>query len=106
MVISRGIHWADLPEPYGRRPVCILTRDAAIGVLRRVTVAPISRTMRGIASEVIIGAEEGLATESVITCDNIMTIPQVVVDPEPVGMLSPAQQRALDQALRYALAMR
>lgn len=106
MVKSREIYWARLPPPVGDRPVCILTRDRAIEVLERVTVAPITRTIRGIRSEVIVGADEGLPAESAISCDNLLTIPKSTLDPEAVGTLSPAATVALDRALRYALGIR
>jgi len=83
--------------------VCVLTRDAAIPVLHSVTCAPITRTVRGIRSEVGVGRDEGLPVASVITCDTLVTIPQAVLDPEPVGRLDVAARAALDRALRYAL---
>ena len=103
-----GLHrldvvWADLGAPAGRRPVCILTRDAAIPVLKALVCAPITRTIRGIASEVRLDASVGLGTECAIACDTILTIPLVAFDPEPVGRLDPVAASALDQALRYAL---
>jgi mRNA interferase MazF len=75
-VVARGeLYWADLGPPAGRRPVCVLTRDAAIAVLQTVTCAPITRTIRGIGSEVEVGPEQGLPETSVISCDNLLTIP-------------------------------
>ena len=103
---SRSIHWATLPEPFGRRPVCILTRDAALQVLTSVVVAPITSTVRGIRSEVPVGPAEGLAEPSVITCDNVLTIPRHILDPEPVGRLDRDGRQALDRALRYSLMIR
>ncbi len=86
--------------------MCVLTRDAAIAVLHSVTCAPITRTVRGIRSEVDVGADEGLPAPSVITCDNVLTIPQAVLDPEAVGRLHEPKRAALDRALRYALDIR
>lgn len=103
MVARNEIYWADLGLPAGRRPVCVLTRDAAIPVLRSVTCAPITRTVRQIRSEVGVGAAEGLVESSVINCDNLVTIPVDLLDDEPVGVLTPAGRAALDAALRYAL---
>ena len=103
MVARNEIYWSDLGPPAGRRPVCILTRDAATTVLNAVTCAPITRTIRGIRSEVGIGTDEGLPQSCVITCDNIITIPIGQLDPEPVGQLGPPKRAQLDQALRYAL---
>ena len=83
--------------------MCIVTRDAAIEVLTAVTCAPITRTIRGIRSEVEVGAAEGLPETCVITCDNLVTIPKSVIDDEVVGQLGIVQRASLDQALRYAL---
>lgn len=105
MVKSREIYWARLPSPFGWRPVCILTRDAAVEALSRVTVAPITRTIRGIRSEVAVGADEGLSDDSVIACDNLLTVPKSSLEREPIGTLSPASMVELDRALRYALAI-
>lgn len=103
MVARGGIYWADLGPPAGRRPVCVLTRDAAIAVLHTVTCAPITRTVRGIRSEVEVGPEQGLPDPSVISCDNVLTVPQGVLDTQAAGRLDEAKRAELDQALRYAL---
>jgi mRNA interferase MazF len=105
-VKSRAVHWAHLPPPFGYRPVCILSRSAALAVLTGITVVPITRTVRHIRSEVAVGEAEGLEHDSVIACDNVQTIDRRTIDPEPVGMLSPTQQQALDRAIRYALAIK
>jgi mRNA interferase MazF len=106
-VVARGeVYWADLGPPADRRPVCVLTRDAAIEALRTVTCAPITRTIRGIRSEVEVGSEQGLPEPSVISCDNILTVPQAVLDPEAVGNLDEVKRAELDRALRYALDIR
>lgn len=102
--ISSGeIYWADLGPPAGRRPVCVLTRDAAIAVLSAVTCAPITRTIRGIASEVELGPDDGLPEACVISCDNVITVPVEALDPEPIGRLDEPTRAQLDRALRYAL---
>ncbi len=86
--------------------MCVLTRDAAIAVLRTVTCAPITRTVRGIRSEVEVGREQGLPETSVISCDNVLTIPQELLDLEAVGRLDEVKRAELDRALRYALDIR
>ena len=102
--MKRGeIYWAELGEPAGRRPVCVITREAAIDVLTAVTCAPITRTIRGIRSEVEVGLEEGLQEPSAVTCDNFVTIPKSTFDRQRVGKLGLEQRAALDRALRYAL---
>lgn len=105
MVARAEIYWADLGPPAGRRPVCVLTRDAAIDVLQAVTCAPITRNIRGIASEVEVGPDSGLPDVGVIACDNILTVPKARLDPEPVGMLDLEKRIELDHALRFALAI-
>ena len=103
MVARNDIYWADLGPPAGRRPVCVLTRDAAIGVLTSVTCAPITRTIRGIRSEVAVGPAQGLPEPCVISCDNVITVPADALDDRPVGRLDEVARAALDRALRYAL---
>ncbi|HET8930082.1 MAG TPA: type II toxin-antitoxin system PemK/MazF family toxin [Acidimicrobiales bacterium] len=103
MVARNEIYWADLGPPAGRRPVCVLTRDAAIEVLTSVTCAPITRTMRGIRSEVEIGVAEGLPEPCVISCDNVITIPLENLDDRPVGHLDGIGRTRLDASLRYSL---
>jgi mRNA interferase MazF len=98
--------WADLGSPAGRRPVCVLTRDAALAVLTAITCAPITRNIRGIRSEVEVGSSEGLPAPSVITCDNLITIPIEALDDQPVGHLDLQTRADLDRALRYALDIR
>jgi mRNA interferase MazF len=81
----------------------VLTRNAAIEVLTAITCAPITRTIRHIRSEVEVGPAEGLPEVSVISCDNLITIPVGSLDDEPVGHLDLEARIALDAALRYAL---
>ena len=103
MVARNEICWANLGPPAGRRPVVVLTRDAALGVLHTVTCAPITRTSRGIRSEVEVGRDEGLTQPGAIACDNLLTVRQAALDPKPIGRLSPAKRIELDRGLRHAL---
>lgn len=103
-MVARGdIVWADLGPPAGRRPVCVVTRDAAIDVLSALTCAPVTRTIRGIRSEVEVGAKEGLPAASVVNCDSLLTVPVAALDAVPVGRLGLDKRVALDRALRYSL---
>ncbi len=106
MVASREIYWANLGAPAGRRPVCILTRDPAAGYLGRIVAAQVTRTIRGTRSEVVVGAVEGLPAASVVNCDNIVTVANHQLDPNPIGRLGADKQRELNNALRYALAIK
>jgi mRNA interferase MazF len=103
VVARNDIVWVDLGPPAGRRPVCVLTRDAAISVLDKVTCAPITRTIRAIASEVEVGPEHGLHGRAVINCDNVITVAKSALDQKPVGRLDLGTRAELDRALRYSL---
>lgn len=81
----------------------MVTRNAAIEVLHAITCAPVTRTIRGIRSEVEVGSSEGLPVASVINCDNVLTVPKRLLDDDPVGRLGRAKRAELDRALRYAL---
>lgn len=101
--LERGSVWfAVMPEPIGRRPVVVLTRDVAIPYLTNVTVALVTRTVRGIPSEVPLGAAEGLREECVASCDNIHTIPGGWLN-RRVGDLGAAKLDQLGRAVRLAL---
>ncbi len=68
----RPIHIAELDKA---RPVLVLTREVARPVLHNVTVAPITSRVRGLAVEVPVGPRNGLDEASVVSCDNVQTIP-------------------------------
>lgn len=102
--MRRGeLYWAELPDPYGRRPVLVISRSASLQARTRVTVAPVTSTVRGIASEVSVGRRQGVRSGSVITCDNVQTILQERLDPQPIGRLSVPKTIELDRAVRFAL---
>lgn len=83
--------------------MCVLTRDAAIAVLDGVVCAPVTRTVRGIRSEVRLDRSCGLDAACVVACDSLLTVPVRRLEREPVGRLTLAQRIELDGALRYAL---
>ncbi len=102
--MRRGeLYWARLPAPVGRGPVLIVTRTAVLDVRTSVTVAPVTRTVRGIASELPVGRDHGLRAASVATCDSLQTIPKALLGRRAAGRLSPPELVELDRALRYAL---
>lgn len=84
-----------------RRPALVLTRQSKLHLLSWVTVAPITSTIRGIPSEVRVGARNGLDHESVISCDNISTVPADAVGPA-VGLLFDDQEPDLARAISDA----
>jgi mRNA interferase MazF len=91
----RPIHLADLDKT---RPVVILTREQVRPFLTRVAVAPITGTVRGLSTEVPVGKVNGLKHDSVVSCDNVMTIPRAALG-RLVGYLQPAQEQALARAI-------
>ena len=71
-----------------------------------MTVAPITRTVRGIASEVPLGRTHGLRARSVANCDSLQTIPRDALHRRAVGRLDADELPTLDRALRFALGIR
>jgi mRNA interferase MazF len=105
--MHRGeIYWARLPAPVGRRPVLLVTRSAAIAVRSAVTVAPITRTIRGLPSEIPLDHRHGLRASSVASCDSLQTIPRAALSPRRLGELTVDELPALDRAIRFALGIR
>lgn len=103
--MRRGeIWWATLPQPIGRRPVLLLSRNQVYRVRASATVAPLTRTERGIQAEVRIGPEDGLPQQSVVNLDNIQTIDKTAIDTfiTELGTLKIAE---IDQAIKFALAI-
>lgn len=94
----RPIHLAKLDKS---RPVLVLTREQVRPYLTRVTVAPITSTIRGLSTEVAVGELNGLKHASVISCDNILTVPTTSLG-RLVGYLLPHQERALTHAITAA----
>jgi mRNA interferase MazF len=81
--------------------VLVLTRELVRPHLTRVTVAPITSTIRGLSTEVPVGVANGLAHDSVVSCDNIVTVPKETLGRQ-VGYLLPAQEVALAEAIQAA----
>ena len=94
----RPIHTATLDKT---RPVLILTRELVRPHLTRVTVAPITSTIRGLSTEVPVGRVNGLDQDCVVSCDNIVTVPNAALGRQ-IGYFFPAQEGALCAAIRAA----
>ena len=80
----------------------IVTRDRAIPLLANVTVAWVTGTIRGLPTEVPIGPEHGLARESVVNCDNLVTISKSALGRRR-GALGAESLARLREALLIAL---
>lgn len=92
------IWWAEGPDK--RRPVVVVTRSAVIPVLATIVVAPVTRTIREIATELPLGVEEGLPVECVATFDNLETINWRRDLTTRIGALAAGRRPELCQALR------
>ncbi len=66
------VWWAEAEDK--RRPVLVVTRDVAVPVLSRVVVAPITRTVRDIPTEILLGPEEGLPVACAANFDDVQPI--------------------------------
>ena len=74
--MNRGeVWWVEHPAA-GRRPACVLTRQAAIPVLGSVLVAPATRTVRGIPTEVTLTRADGMPEDCALSFDNLATVPK------------------------------
>ena len=91
----RPIHLARLDKV---RPVLVLTREVVRPHLTNVTVAPITSRIRGLSSEVVVGRANGLDHDSVVSCDNITTMPASSLL-QQVGFLLPDQEQTLTAAI-------
>lgn len=98
----REIVIADLDK---RRPAVVLTRERVRGVMRRVTVAPITTTVKGLSTEVALGPENGLDHACVASMDNIATVSVASIGPV-VGYVLPHQELALTAAVIAAFDLR
>lgn len=100
---ARGeVWWCELPE-IARRPVVVLSRDAAIPRLRRALVAPCTTTIRGLASEVLLEPEsDPVPRRSVANLDSVESV-SVGVLVERLGRLGDDRMRELCAALEVAV---
>jgi mRNA interferase MazF len=73
---NRGQVWWGEIDGIGRRPFLIMTRSAAIPVLTSVLAAPVTRTIRGIPTELRLGPDDGMPTDCVASFDNLSVIPK------------------------------
>ena len=100
--MNRGeVWWAEVPET-GRRPFLIMTRDAAIAVLHSVLAAPVTKTVRGIPTELALTEEDGMPQECAATFDNLRVVPKAYLV-DRITQLGPTRMREACGAARRAL---
>lgn len=95
------IWWGERPDEKGR-PYLVMTRDAAVGVLTQLLVAPITRTVRGIPTEVPLGLGDGMPAECVATFDNLGPFPKALLT-HRMGSIDVARSAEVCAALRAAV---
>lgn len=101
--VGRGEIWLfAFPKPDKKRPVLVLTRQDMIRRLHTVTVAPITSTIRGVPSEVVVGAESGLKQPSAINLHHVATIPRAGLRTF-VGSVPPQTMNHVREALLFTL---
>ena len=93
------IWWAAADK---RRPVLVVSRDDSRGARTQATVAAITRTARGLASEVELDERDGLPVACVANCDDLTTIVKARLI-RRVGRLSEVKLIELHEALKFAL---
>ncbi len=98
---QRGdVWWGETPERKGR-PYLVLTRDEAIPVLRSIVVAPVTRTVRGIESELAMGRAEGLSVDCAASFDSLATFPKGMLT-RRLGRLAESRTHEMCAALTSA----
>ena len=100
---ARGeLWWCELPE-IGRRPVVVLSRDAAIPRLRRTLIGPCTTTIRGIPSEVLLEpGDDPVPRTSVVNLDSVESVPLATLV-ERLGRLSDERMLQICNALEIAV---
>ena len=103
--MRRGdVYWVEFPAPAGRRPAVLVSREEAYAVRSRVIVVPLTRTVRGIPTEVQLGPRDGLAHAGVANADEVVTIPKALLG-KRIASLGRVRLEELDEALRFALGL-
>ncbi len=101
--LKRGeVRWYRFPRPDKQRPVVILTRDSILEYLGEVSVAPITTTIRGLASEVRLGIEDGVPRECAVNLDHLQTVAKRRLG-AIVTTLSPGRMGEIREALLFSL---
>jgi mRNA interferase MazF len=101
--LRRGeIRLVKFPPPDKQRPALVLTRDSGLSVLNRVTIAPITSTVRGIPTEVVLTPDDGMKATCAVNLDNVTTIARAGLG-RRVAALGPERMREVCAALAFAV---
>jgi mRNA interferase MazF len=101
--IARGdVRLYRFAPPDKERPVVVLTRDSAIAYLSTVTIAPISSTIRGVPSEVVLGDEDGMKIQCAVNLHNTITVSKERLG-KRVSQLHSRRMNQICASLRFSL---
>lgn len=99
--MPRGDIWF-AATPGGDRPVLVLTRDPAADRIGSIVVAALTRTIRGLVSELLLTpVDDGVPTDCVVNFDNLHTVPRHLLR-RRVTTLSPVRMAEACRTLRDA----
>lgn len=103
--MNRGdVRWYTFKAPDKKRPVLIMTRDSAIGVLNSVTIAPITATIRSIPTEVVLTEDDGLPNTCAANFDNLQTVSKSNIG-DRIAKLTARKMQEAASAVSFALAL-
>lgn len=101
--IARGdVRLYQFAAPDKQRPVVVLTRESAVAYLSTVTVAPITSTIRGVPSEVVLDENDGMKAPCAVNLHNAVTVSQQHLG-KRVARLSSLRMNEICAALRFSL---
>lgn len=101
-IVRGDVRLYQFASPDKKRPVVVLTRDSAVAYLATVTVAPITSTIRGVPSEVVLTKEDGMKAPCAVNLHNAVTVAQQRLG-KRVARLSSSRMGEICSALRFAL---
>lgn len=103
--MKRGeVWWAEQPQPIGKRPVVLLSRDEAYEVRNAVTIAQVTTTVRNIPVEVPLDERDGLPQKCVVNLDTIATIRKSILT-KRICSLKTEKIAQINKAIKFALAL-
>ena len=101
-IVRGDIRLYQFAPPDKKRPAVVLTRNSAIAYLSTVTVAPITSTIRGVPSEVVLSEEDGMKTPCAVNLHNAVTVSQDRLG-KRVAQLNSLRMNEICAALRFSL---
>lgn len=105
-VVRRGeIRWYTFSAPDKRRPVLLLTRSTVIETLNELIVVPATRTVRGLATEVVLSVDDGMPTFCALNFDHVALVQRSKLG-SVITELTPARWPEVEQALLIACGFR